>query len=172
MVRLGTNLGTGHRCRTGLFGMGSIMSKDKDADHKGPRSSESRVKILRRELVDLESDLERARRRRDKAQARLEALEAIAEQLASAIASAQATDDARRALRDAADAAAVAVGQPEPAPKAPKAARRSKVAKVPDVIPEPELDNETPIRLTRRRSRRGDVPDAGSEVITEVDEVL
>ena len=66
------------------------MSKDKDASQKGPRSGAPRLKELRRELLDLEADLERARRRRDKAQARLEALEAIAEQLASAITSASA----------------------------------------------------------------------------------
>lgn len=88
------------------------MSKDKDAPRKGSGPGTARAKTLRRELLELESDLEAARRRRDKAQARLEALEAIAEQLGSAIASADAADEARRARRDAADAAAVAASQP------------------------------------------------------------
>lgn len=86
--------------------------KDHDAHHRSARSGSTRAKELRRELRDLEVDLEHARVRRDKAQARLEALEAIAEQLGGALAAAMATDAARDARRHAADAAAQAVSAP------------------------------------------------------------
>ncbi len=91
---------------------GKGKGKGKDAGHKPAHPGASRVNSLRRELEDLASDLEHARARRDKAQARLEALEAIAEQLGSAIAAAETEDAARDARRDAADAAARAVSSP------------------------------------------------------------
>jgi len=113
------------------------MSKDKDAGQRGPRAGTSRLKELRRELVDLESDLERARRRRDKAQARLEALEAIAEQLASSITAAAVADEARLARRDAADAAAVAAGQSS-SEAVPKSAAKPKAPAVPKAAAKPK----------------------------------
>jgi hypothetical protein len=78
------------------------MARDrqKDARERVAGSLEGRPKALRRELVDLEEELERARRRRDRAQARLEALEAIAEQLTVALAAAEAARDARRPRQD------------------------------------------------------------------------
>ena len=114
------------------------MTRAKDASPKSTGSGASRVRSLQREFAELETDLERARRRRDKAQARLEALEAIAEQLAVAIASAEAADGARAARRAAADAAAVAASQPPKAPKVAKGPKEPKAPKEPKVIADAE----------------------------------
>ena len=160
MARLGTNIGTGHRCRTDALGWDEIMSKDKDARPEGSRPGAPRLKTLRRELLDLETDLERARRRRDKAQARLEALEAIAEQLASAIASAAAAEDARQARRDAADAAAVAASQPSttvPSAEGSRARRSREVSRCQQVAKSRPIG---PAKLLRRQGRPAPRPAA------------
>lgn len=73
------------------------MAKDRQRDTRDGALArrEGRPKALRRELSDLETELERARRRRDRAQARVEALEAIAEQLTIALTAAEAARDRR-----------------------------------------------------------------------------
>ncbi len=82
------------------------MAKDRQRETRDRVAGrlEGRPKALRRELSDLEAELERARDRRDRAQARVEALEAIAEQLTIALASAEAARERRRARREEAEA--------------------------------------------------------------------
>lgn len=106
---------------------GMAKGPGKDARHKA-HAAGSKLKSLRRELADLAADLERARAKRDKAQARLEALEAIAEQLTSAVAAAEADERARQTAADdgvEVDLTAPAdAATPEAAPSG-KRARRS-----------------------------------------------
>jgi hypothetical protein len=80
-----------------MIGTGQEASVAKDKDARTRKGAEVRPKAIRRELVDVEVELERARRRRDKAQARVEALEAIAEQLSNALMAAERSREGRRA---------------------------------------------------------------------------
>ena len=147
--------------------------KGKDAGHKPAHHGTSRVKTLRRQLVDLESDLERARARRDKAQARLEALEAIAEQLGTAIAAAKSEDAARDARRDAADAAARAVSAPAATPAARRSAKTTRAARTVEPVPADDLAveadaQEAPAAKGRKSRKR---PSGDAEVESVVDQL-
>jgi hypothetical protein len=118
------------------------MSRDrhKDAQDRATNRLEGRPKALRRELTDLEAELEKARRRRDRAQARVEALEAIAEQLTTALVAAEAARERRREAQQAIETSAdepasLAPGTDEGAlseeQTTPRKTRRAKPAKGP-----------------------------------------
>ncbi|MFN8518262.1 MAG: hypothetical protein U0667_02485 [Chloroflexota bacterium] len=137
--------------------------KHKDARERAANRLEGRPKALRRELSDLGTELERARERRDRAQARVEALEAIAEQLTVALAAAEAARDRREAERaqgagDGEDGEPEAVASEVQPPEADhrgatKGAKRSP-ADASEAEPTPGIDADTPSARPRKRKAR------------------
>ena len=127
-------------------------AKQKDARDQAAGRLDGRPKALRRELSDLETELERARTKRDRAQARVEALEAIAEQLTVAIATADAAREARRASKGA----ATSVDDPDrPATEPVPLARSRKRTSSADAQLEASVVSQDGPPAPKRRPRKG-----------------
>jgi hypothetical protein len=104
---------------------------------KKAREEDSRrrpsAKAIRRELAGLQTDITKARSRRDRAQARLEALEVIAAQLAANLEAAMATEASL--AEDAARYEAAEASLAEDAAVAQRAGQAVPGVQVPERVP-------------------------------------
>jgi hypothetical protein len=129
--------------------------KARDQESRRPLSS----RAIRKRLNAMEVDLEKARAKRDRAQAGLEALELAATELTTALVKAELAERLADELAQIADAAAVPHVDPEPEPEPAAVEPEPEPAAEPGAPVEHEASDagwvapERPVRSHPRRAR-------------------